>query len=140
MSLTPCRNFLDAFDAVGAVAVDGENVVGDINQEGCPDWTASAIETKPHAGWSASSRHAFPPVLRWRWREPRSSRRPDVARSQAGEPARAFERSPSAWAALTQERAPDYLLHRRITLVARACPTAVQPAQSLYGMTRSHST
>jgi len=34
MSLKLCRNFLDDFDAVGAVAVDGENVVGDINQEG----------------------------------------------------------------------------------------------------------
>jgi len=34
MSLKLCRNFLDDFDAVGgAVAVDGENVVGDINQE-----------------------------------------------------------------------------------------------------------
>src|SRR5437899_11733862 len=34
MSLKLCRNFLDDFDAVGAVAVDGDNVVGDINQEG----------------------------------------------------------------------------------------------------------
>ena len=34
MSLKLCRNFLDDFDALGAVAVDGENVVGDINQEG----------------------------------------------------------------------------------------------------------
>jgi len=33
MSLKLCRNFLDDFDALGAVAVDGENVVGDINQE-----------------------------------------------------------------------------------------------------------
>jgi len=31
MSLKLCRNFLDDFDAVGAVAVDGENGVGDIN-------------------------------------------------------------------------------------------------------------
>src|SRR5947209_3759473 len=83
MSLKLCRNFLDDFDAVGAVAVNGENVVGDINQEGCPDGTASAMETQPHARWSASSRHAFPPALRWRWREPRSSRRPDVSSRRA---------------------------------------------------------
>src|SRR5207245_11741224 len=32
MSLKLCRNFLDDLDAVGAVAVDGENGVGEINK------------------------------------------------------------------------------------------------------------